>query len=156
MTARLDELLAEEQELQLPRFDNETAIALGEALLAAARADGLAVTVDVRRGEQQLFHAALEGTSADNDAWVERKCRVVRRFGHSSLYVRELLRADGRTIEDKFLLPEAEYAAHGGCFPAIVRGAGPVGTITVSGLPQEDDHALVVSVLRAFLDASNF
>ena len=156
MPSRLDELLAQEHELQLPRFDNDTAIALGEALVAAARADGLAVTVDVRRGEQQLFHAALEGTSADNDAWVERKCRVVRRLGHSSLYVGELLRSEGKTIEQKFLLPEAEYAAHGGCFPAIVSGVGPVGTITVSGLPQEDDHALVVRVLRAFLAGSHF
>ena len=33
----------------------------------------------------------------------------------------------------------------------IVRNVGVVGTVTVSGLPQEEDHRLVVDVLREFL-----
>ena len=44
-----------------------------------------------------------------------------------------------------------QYAAHGGAFPVIVRDVGVVGTVTVSGLPQEEDHRLVVQVLREFL-----
>jgi uncharacterized protein (UPF0303 family) len=107
--------------------------------------------VDIRRGDQQLFHCALAGTAADNDAWIERKNRVVRRFGHSSFYVGESLRRDGATIGERFLLDEREYAPHGGAFPVIVRDVGVVGTVTVSGLPQEDDHRLVVEALRAFL-----
>lgn len=141
--------LAQEAELQFERFDNDTALALGQALVTAARDEGLAVTVDVRRGEQQLFHAALAGTAADNDAWIERKNRVVRRFGHSSFYVGALL--EGTTMEEKFLLDDTLYAAHGGAFPVIVRDVGVVGTVTVSGLPQAEDHRLVVAVLRRFL-----
>ena len=144
-----EELLAQEAELQFQRFDNDTALALGQALVAAARQAGLAVTVDIRRGEQQLFHAALEGTAADNDAWIERKNRVVRRFGHSSFYVGTLL--GGATMEEKFLLDGSRFAAHGGAFPVIVRDVGMVGTVTVSGLPQAEDHGLVVAVLRDFL-----
>jgi uncharacterized protein (UPF0303 family) len=144
-----EELLAQESELQFERFDNDTALALGDALVAAAREEGLAVTVDVRRGEQQLFHAALAGTAADNDAWIERKNRVVRRFGHSSFYVGTLL--EGTTMEEKFLLDGTRFAAHGGAFPVIVRDVGMVGTVTVSGLPQAEDHRLVVAVLRRFL-----
>ena len=146
-----EELLAQEAQLQFQRFDNDTALALGQALVAAAREAGLAVTVDIRRGEQQLFHAALAGTAADNDAWIERKNRVVRRFGHSSFYVGTLLAQDGVSIEEKFLLDGTLYAAHGGAFPVIVRDVGPVGTVTVSGLPQAEDHRLVVGVLRGFL-----
>ena len=85
---------------------------------------------------------------ADNDAWIERKNRVVRRFGHSSFYMG--VSSEGR-FNEQFLLDEREYAAHGGAFPVIVRGVGVVGTVTVSGLPQEEDHRLVVSVLRDFL-----
>jgi uncharacterized protein (UPF0303 family) len=33
----------------------------------------------------------------------------------------------------------------------LVRGAGAVGTLTVSGLPQAEDHDLAVSALEAFL-----
>ncbi len=146
-----EELLAQERELQFQRFDNDTALALGQALVAAAREERLAVTVDIRRGEQQLFHAALEGTAADNDAWIERKNRVVRRFGHSSYYVGTLLGLEGTTIEEKFLLDGTLYAAHGGAFPVMVRDVGMVGTVTVSGLPQAEDHRLVVAVLHGFL-----
>jgi uncharacterized protein (UPF0303 family) len=144
-------LLAEEDELQFATFTNDTAWALGERLVRTARERGLAVTIDIRRGDQQLFHCARPGTAADNDAWIERKNRVVRRFGHSSFYVGESLRADGVTIAERLLLDEREYAPHGGAFPVIVRDVGPVGTVTVSGLPQEEDHRLVVEVLRAFL-----
>jgi uncharacterized protein (UPF0303 family) len=146
-----EELLAQEAELQFERFDNDTALALGQALVAAARRDGLGVTIDIRRGEQQLFHAALAGTAADNDAWIERKNRVVRRFGHSSFYVGTLLGLEGTTMEEKFLLDGSRFAAHGGAFPVLVRHVGMVGTVTVSGLPQAEDHRLVVSVLREFL-----
>jgi uncharacterized protein (UPF0303 family) len=146
-----EELLAQEAELQFERFDNDTALALGQALVAAARQDGLGVTIDIRRGEQQLFHAALAGTAADNDAWIERKNRVVRRFGHSSFYVGTLLGLEGTTMEEKFLLDGSRFAAHGGAFPVLVRDVGMVGTVTVSGLPQAEDHRLVVSVLREFL-----
>jgi len=146
-----EELLAQEAELQFQRFDNDTALALGQVLVAAAREAGLAVTVDIRRGEQQLFHAALAGTAADNDAWIERKNRVVRRFGHSSFYVGLLLGLEGTSIEEKFLVDPTLYAAHGGAFPVMVRHVGLVGTVTVSGLPQAEDHRLVVAVLREFL-----
>ena len=144
----LARLLAEEEELQFAAFTNDTAWELGHALVAAARRDGLAVTVDIRRGEQQLFHYALEGTAADNDAWIERKNRVVRRFGHSSLYMGA---AEGEAFAENYLLDPTVFAAHGGAFPIIVRDVGVVGTVTVSGLPQEEDHRHVVSVLRAFL-----
>jgi uncharacterized protein (UPF0303 family) len=144
-------LLAEERELQFSAFTNDTAWELGARLAAAARNQRLAVTIDIRRGDQQLFHCALPGTAADNDEWIERKNRVVRRFGHSSLLVEIELRREGVSIADKYLLDPTVYAAHGGAFPVIVRDVGPVGTVTVSGLPQEDDHRLVVSVLREFL-----
>jgi uncharacterized protein (UPF0303 family) len=147
----LARLLAEEEELQFAAFTNDTAWELGQALVAAARRDGLAVTVDIRLGEQQLFHYALAGTAADNDAWIERKNRVVRRFGHSSFYMGAACRLAGEPFAEKFLLDPTQFAAHGGAFPLIVRDVGVVGTVTVSGLPQEEDHRLVVSELRAFL-----
>lgn len=148
----LARLRADEEELQFAAFTNDTAWELGQALVAAARRDRLAVTVDIRRGEQQLFHYALAGTAADNDAWIERKNRVVRRFGHSSLYMRA---AEGEAFAENYLLDPTVFAAHGGAFPVIVRDVGVVGTVTVSGLPQEEDHRLVVSVLRAFLSGGD-
>jgi uncharacterized protein (UPF0303 family) len=124
---------------------------LGSQLVELARSRNLSVTVDITRGAHHLFHASLPGTSADNDEWVKRKVRLVYRFGHSSFYMGQLLKSKGRRIEEAYLISETEYAPHGGCFPIIVKDTGVVGTVTVSGLPQEEDHKLVVDALRAFL-----
>ncbi|MFI5584764.1 heme-degrading domain-containing protein [Amycolatopsis sp. NPDC051758] len=148
---RLAQLAEQEERLQFTRFDNETALALGQQLLAAARERELPVTISVRRNGQRLFHAALPGTSADNDAWIERKSRVVDRYGHSSFLIGTQFRVRGGTFEERSRLDLDLYAAHGGVFPVLVRGVGPVGTVGVSGLPQADDHAFVVEQLELFL-----
>lgn len=150
-SSKLDELLLQEKELQLSHFTNETAIAIGQRILEIAVEQHLPITIDVSRNGQQLFHAALPRTSIDNDEWIKRKNRVVNRFGHSSYYIGQRYKQQNTTIEAKSLLKESEYAPHGGAFPAIVQNVGVVGTITVSGLAQEDDHNLVVRVLREFL-----
>ncbi len=154
LTATIAELEEQERELVFSRFDNDDAWRLGCRLVETARSRSLAVTVDIRRGPQQLFHAALPGTTPDNDSWIERKVRVVERFGGSSYLVGLRARAKGITFAAMHDLPLQEYAAHGGCFPVRVRDVGVVGTVTVSGLPQADDHALVVEVVRDFLAGS--
>lgn len=147
----LKKLLQEEQELQFTKFNEDVAWKLGSQLVELARSRNLPVTVDIIRGTHQLFHASLRGTSPDNDEWVKRKVRLVYRFGHSSYYVGQMLKSKGKTIEQSYLIPESEYAPHGGCFPIIIKDTGIVGTITVSGLPQEEDHRLVVEALRNYL-----
>ena len=148
----LSELLEEEKQLQFERFNEDNAWELGAWLVAHARKNSMPVTIDIRCGDHQLFHASLPGTSVDNDRWIERKVRLVRRFGHSSYYIGRLLLSKGKTIEEEFLLPEREYAPHGGCFPIILKNTGGIGTIAVSGLPQEEDHRLVVLALRNYLN----
>jgi uncharacterized protein (UPF0303 family) len=147
----LGQLLREEQELQFTKFDEDVAWNLGSQLVGLARSRSLPVTVDIMRGIHQLFHASLRGTSPDNDEWVKRKVRLVYRFGHSSFYMGQLLKSKGKTIEQSYLVSESEYAPHGGCFPIILKDTGIVGTITVSGLPQQEDHKLVVEALRNYL-----
>jgi uncharacterized protein (UPF0303 family) len=148
----LDELTVQESTLVFDRFDEDTAWELGRALREAARAAGHPVAISIRRNGQRLFHAALPGATADNDGWLERKSAVVDRYGHSSLYVGEEFRAAGKTFEESSRLDPGGYAAHGGAFPVIVRDVGCVGTIAVSGLPQREDHRLVVETLEAFLE----
>ncbi len=147
----LNTLLQQEQELQFTNFNELTAWQLGTQMVEHAMRENLPITIDITRGQQQLFHASMPGTAADNDEWVKRKVRLVNRFGHSSFYMGQLLKHKGKTIEQSYLISESEYAAHGGCFPIIVKGTGMVGTITVSGLPQEEDHKLVVESIRAFI-----
>ena len=147
----LMELLQEEQELQFTNFNETTAWQLGSQLVERSSRDNLSVTIDITRGDHQLFHASLPGTSPDNDEWVKRKVRLVNRFRHSSFYIGQLLKSKGRRLEEAYLVSEREYAPHGGCFPVILKDTGMIGTITVSGLSQEEDHKLVVQAIRDYL-----
>src|SRR5688500_11017013 len=147
----LAQLAAEEEELQFSGFTNDDAWELGSALVTAGREQGLPIAVDISRNRHQLFHASLPGTTPDNDAWIERKTRVVDRFGHSSLYMRRLAADQGTTVEEMFGLDPRHFAAHGGAFPILIRSVGPVGVVVVSGLPQVEDHRMVVAARRAHL-----
>ena len=153
MTGRelLDELAAQESRLVFDRFDEQTAWDLGVALREAALAAGLPVAISIRRNGQRLFHAALPGSSADNDGWLERKSAVVDRYGRSSLRVGEQFRVDGKSFDADSRLDPSWFAAHGGAFPILLRGTGCIGTVAVSGLPQREDHRLVVETLEAFM-----
>ena len=155
MADLLNELLQQESELQFGSFSEATAWQIGSQLVERAQREGLPIVIDITRGSHQLFHASLKGSSLDNDEWVKRKSRAVYRFEHSSLYMGELLKSRGQTIDKDYLLPESEIAPHCGSFPIILRGTGVVGTITVSGLPQQDDHRLVVEAIRNYLLSGN-
>ena len=147
----LAELAAEEDELQFTGFTNEDAWQLGNALVEVGMRRAAPIAIDISRNGQQLFHAALHGTTPDNDSWIQRKTRVVNRFGHSSLYVRQASIERGTTFEAEFGLDPEQYAAHGGGFPILVRSVGPIGVVVVSGLPQLEDHSIVVAAIRARL-----
>ena len=147
----LQQLLLEEEELQFTNFNEETAWEIGSNLVKHGIIGRLPITIDITRGDHQIFHASRPGTSVDNDEWIKRKIRLVYRFGHSSFYIGQLLKSKGKRLEDAYLISESLYAPHGGCFPVIVKGTGVIGTITVSGLAQEDDHQLVVQAIREYL-----
>jgi uncharacterized protein (UPF0303 family) len=148
----LNRVEAEERELVLESLDHEDALALGLSLVEKARARKLPVAIDIERCGQRLFHAALPGSSPDNASWIERKKRLVNRTYHSSYATGLKLRVSKKTLEESLFLKEEDYAPHGGCVPLVVRRVGFVGTATVSGLPQRDDHALVVEALREFIE----
>ncbi|MFJ2112834.1 MULTISPECIES: heme-degrading domain-containing protein [unclassified Streptomyces] len=146
------ELEAQEARLVLPHFTHADAWALGSLLVGLARGRHAPVAIDIRRGAQQLFHCALPGSTADNDAWIDRKRRVVERYGAGSFLVGARFRARGTTFEESSRLDPNLYAAHGGSFPIAVEGAGVIGAVTVSGLPQAEDHALVVEAMERLRD----
>jgi uncharacterized protein (UPF0303 family) len=150
-TEDLARVALQEQELQFARFDEETAWRLGSQVRALAIARELSLVVDVRRFWQPLFYAALPGTTPDNVEWVRRKGNVVARFHRSSYAIRLELDEKKSTLTDRYGLALADYAAHGGSFPLRVLGAGVIGSITVSGLPDRADHQLAVEVVCAEL-----
>jgi uncharacterized protein (UPF0303 family) len=147
----LERIGLQERELVLSRLDPQVAWELGSRLRDLAATRKLAVVIDVRRFGQPLFYAAMEGTTPDNVEWVRRKSNVVARFHRSSYAIGLKEKIKNETLLEMQGLPVADYATHGGSFPLAVAGADVVGSVTVSGLPQRDDHELVIEALCALV-----
>ncbi|MDN4038854.1 heme-degrading domain-containing protein [Massilia sp. YIM B02443] len=147
----LDLLAREEQQLQFERFDQSIADAIGAKIVERARNKRQTVTVQIKQGETVLFTQAMPGASPDHLDWIRRKNNLVKRTGHSSFYTHNEVRQGGGDHDALPGLDMRDYAAHGGAFPVVVRGQGLVGTVTVSGLPGADDHALAVAGVKDYL-----
>jgi uncharacterized protein (UPF0303 family) len=147
----LARIALQEQELQFASFDEETAWRLGSRLRSIAVERRFKIVIDVRRVGQPLFYTALPGTTPDNVDWVRRKGNVTARFHRSSYAIGLEMEAKKSNLFDRYGLPVSEYASHGGCFPLRVENAGVIGSVTVSGLPQRQDHELAVEALCAEL-----
>lgn len=143
----LEVLLEEERQIQFERFGYADAWAVGSRLVELAGERGFGVTITIAFGDQRVFHAALPGTSAENDDWLNRKFNAVRYYRMSSLAVRYRFEAIGEDFADT-THDKAQFAAAGGGFPIWVNGS-LIGAVGVSGLEMHDDHALIVEVLSA-------
>lgn len=147
----LEAILEQERTLAFQQFDGETAWRLGSLLRDLALEREAGVVIDIHLHSMPVFYCALSGTTADNASWVRRKRAVTLRFFRSSYAVGLALSQQGTTAEAKYGLAAADYATHGGSFPILLRGTGCIGAVTVSGLPQREDHNLVVEALCRML-----
>ncbi len=147
----LARIAQQEQQLQFASFDEHTAWKIGSLLREFAVTRNLPIVIDVRRVNQPLFYSALPGTTPDNVEWVRRKSNLTLRFHRSSYAIGLDTESKSSTLFDRYALPVADYAGHGGCFPIRAVNAGFLGAVTVSGLPQRADHELAVEALCAII-----
>jgi uncharacterized protein (UPF0303 family) len=144
------DLEAEAAALVLPSFDETAALRLGGLLVDLAQAEDLPVVINIRTADRTLFHAALPGSAPLNDLWARRKSNTTLRFHEASLLVGTKHREKGETLA-KHGLDSGDHADHGGAVPIRVEGVGVVAVATVSGLPQVEDHKLVVRGIKALI-----
>lgn len=151
MSEKLQELLAQEEELQFDSFDNDDALALGNLIVAMAKANREGIAVHIENDAHPLYTHYMAGTNEGNIYWINAKKNVVNRFGHSSHYMNQKYKAEGTTFKEATGLSTDEFQAEGGCFPIIVKGKGKVGTVTITGLTSERDHWYAVEGIRKYL-----
>lgn len=146
------EVLAEERaQLTLRNFDYAFAWKLGSLIRQKAIENDLSVAIEVRHGADVIFATLAGQATIDNFDWTRRKCAAAHRFHRSSLQLRFEAEKGGYDFNQRFRLPPADYVASGGAVPLILTGGTLIGTVAVSGLPDFEDHALVVSTLRELL-----
>lgn len=146
----LGDLEAEYAGLQLAKFDATEALRLGQILVDLALADDLPVVINIRTADRTYFHAGLPGSAPLNDAWARRKSNTALLFQLPSLLVGRRNAVKGEAL-DRHGLSLQDYAEAGGAVPIRVQAVGVVAVATVSGLPQVEDHKLVVRAIRTLM-----
>jgi uncharacterized protein (UPF0303 family) len=141
----------QEAALVFPYFNEATAFVLGSAIRGCGITGNMPIVVDIQTWDRPLFYAALPGSTADHTNWARRKRNVVRTFLKSTYRLVLELDLPDRTFNANSGLDVKDYVLAGGGFPITVKNAGMVGAIAVSGLPQRDDHGLIVRVLAEHL-----
>ena len=140
-------LEAEAEELIFSAFSEETALRLGLTLVDMARRKSLPIVIDIRTPDRCLFHVALPGATAINDNWARRKSNTALAFQAPSLLVQERMKAKDEDLA-RHGLSSTDYATNGGAVTLRTASAGVVACVTVSGLPQVEDHRLAVAAIR--------
>lgn len=137
----------QERRLVLPRFDLAMAWDLGCRLKLLAETRGAALAIEIRLAKETVFFCTMPGAAPNNADWARRKRNMVEMTQRSSYSVALSPPRHGLNTVQRMGLPPRDYVGDGGSFPIRVAGVGCVGVVTVSGLPQREDHELVVEAL---------
>lgn len=148
----IETMQEQQRELVFDEFTHDTAWELGNLLVKRAKEQNLPVALSITFNKQRRFYYAFPGSAPTNDHFIARKENTVYECYKSSYEMTLTAELDTEhDFMDYWGLDSFEYVLAGGCFPITVKGLGVLGTVTCSGLAQEEDHAFVVSVLREFL-----
>ncbi|KAH6893127.1 hypothetical protein B0T10DRAFT_481577 [Thelonectria olida] len=153
------ELKADGDSFTFDSFTTDDAFVLGNLLYArllpyAREGRAALISIALANSSQVLFQTVTgPGTVPDNARWVQRKRNAVTRWGSSSWYLHCHFEGDETRFASRLGLSDAqksEFAIHGGAVPIRVKGVeGIVATVVVSGLKQEEDHGVIVDVIKA-------
>ena len=136
-----------ERQLLVQSFTNRLAFEMGQNVVALAKQKNLAIGVAVARLNHTVFLYLDDGMPADKHNWLRRKSNVAKHFEESSLAVKRDLAEKDMSLDGTFGLDEKDFTNSGGSIPIVAAATGLVGTITVTGLPDVDDHQLIVDAL---------
>ena len=147
----LDILKTQEEKLRVEKFTADDAFALGAVMVRLAKEKyNKPAAMRVIIGGQVTFSFLMDGTSMNNNWWMDKKLNTCRATGVSS--IRSLVEvAEGlRPLEPEFE-NDGDYALCGGCFPLRNAAGKLLGYVLASGLPHECDHQLIADSLSEFL-----
>ena len=147
-------LVSHEEKLRTEEMSSDQALALGCTMVRIAKEKyAKPAAMRIILGGHVAFSFLMDGTSMNNNWWMDKKLNTCRTTGVSS--IRSLVEvAEGlRPLEPEFE-NEGDFALCGGCFPLRNAAGKLLGYVLASGLPHECDHQLMIDALSEYLNIS--
>lgn len=147
-----DILAEQEQLLRYPEFTRKTALDLGMEILRLAReAYHKSAAIRIVEDGTTIFAYKMEGTSSENDWWMDKKLAVSRMTGMSSL--RSYVEAESGRLCPEWEKRPNNFAACGGCFPIFhADNKMPWIHVLVSGMKHYEDHQIIADAMAIQLN----
>lgn len=136
------------KKIELDSFSNQLAFEMGMKIIDMAKSRHQHIAVEICRLNYTVFMYVDDSLPVDKYNWLRRKANVAKQFEESSLSVKNDLMIGNMTLEKTFGLDGKDFLANGGSIPVFVKNAGMIGTITVSGLHDEEDHKIIIDALK--------
>lgn len=146
----LEILIRQEEALRFDSVSINQLVYIGNQIVSAIKAKGAFAYVLIRVNGLEVFSQAIKGASGNNRKWAERKANTAELNQKSSMRVAIENRKKNRGLAE-IGLSAADYALEGGAFPILLKSGLGIGSIAVSGMPSEEDHQTICSVLSAVL-----
>jgi len=147
----LDKIKKLHDTLVFEQFNHDTAWDIGNRLYERAKREQRVITISIVLHGHKLFYYSFANTSPSNDQWIMRKENTVNHFFRSSYEVALLMQIKKDDLAHRYGLSPERYVASGGSVPILIRNTGIVGTITVSGMTQEEDHYFITDSIESYL-----
>lgn len=146
-----DILAEQEQLLRYPEFTRKMALDLGmEILRLAQESYHKSAAIRIVEDGITIFAYKMEGTSSENDWWMDKKIAFSRMTGMSSL--RSYVEAESGHLSPEWEKRPNNFATCGGCFPIFpTDGQAPWAYVLVSGMDHYEDHQIIADAMAAQL-----
>lgn len=141
INALMERIKAQEDTYELDHLDEGLALQMALYVVHRAREIGKPVATRITLNHRTLCALSMPGTKPESDNWIRRKENIAYATNSSSYYWECWCELGQHPLEWRGM-SYADYAPAGGCFPLKVKGAGMVGTLTISGMASHEDHAL--------------
>lgn len=150
----LDVLKRQEEILRVEKMSAEDALALGVIMTGLAKEKyKQPIAIRIILGGHTAFSFLMDGTSLNNEWWMDKKLNTCRATGVSSIRALVELATGVRPMEPEFE-NTGDFALCGGCFPLRNASGKLLGYVLASGLAHECDHQLIADALAEFLNLS--
>lgn len=144
------EVLKQETEIVLPHFGLADLNSFVSILKEIDSTNYEKVCVLIKLNKRPVFFHAGKLTTNENNIWIKKKENVVDMFDHSSLYEKLLYTDKPEKFYQETGLSPTQFAIVGGGIPIIVKDTGIIGSLTISGLSDIEDHDFGCRVLLAY------
>lgn len=150
--ALMDQIKEQETQFEFGSIDESLSLQMGLYVVRRAKEIGKPVAVRITLNRRTLFACSMAGTKPESDNWLRRKENLVYASNQSSYFWECWCELGLHPFEWRGF-DYKDYAPAGGGFPLRIKGAGAVGTLTITGMLSHEDHELAYeTVSKAIAD----